>query len=713
MIGWDPKSYKIDRKPSFLISGEFHYFRVPKNDWKKRLELFQQAGGNCVATYIPWILHEPVEGDILFGDAPERDLEGFLKLCLELGIFVICRPGPYQYSEMKYDGLPGWLCENYPQILATDIHGRVFRKASVSYLHPVFLEKTKKWFDKVCPILSRYTLSKGGPVPFVQFDNELMGIHEWFSSGLDYNMEAMGFGKEDGLYTKFLIQRYENVNHLNTCYETHFKNFTEVRPVEDTSAENPANQRCMKDYQDFYFSTIAEYAVILTGWMRESGIDCDFIHNSANPNMNPHFLETVSRLKNNFLLGSDHYYNLDQDWESNNPTPKYAVKVFYSNEMLRLMGFPPTVFELPGGSASEWPPITPEDLKCCYLTNVALGMKGLNYYIFTGGPNPHNIGANGDSYDYGAPIGADNSIRPQYKIQKEFGAFLVENSWLANAERINDIHIGLDWEYSRSRHYCPKKSITGFNSTDAWCFLHKGLLITALCASYSPSFVNLYNDSFVQSIDKPLIVATSDCMAAAVQERLIQFVKNGGQLLLAPVIPYMDENFNPCTLLKEFLGGASSELCTEAFPRNNIGPVHNVASNVKLFKSLSQPDGAVNLAVEENSGSEIGWKKTYPGKGTVIWMGICWKHAKRQHSEMIKYVMEELNCNSQVIYCDNPNIWTSLQSDGRQSMLFIMNLFSSPMEAGIKVRWKDGSYTDTGIHHLSPMEVKTVKLVPN
>jgi len=60
-ISWNPKSYKIDGKPQFLISGEFHYFRVPKSDWEKRLKLFKEAGGNCVATYIPWILHEPVE----------------------------------------------------------------------------------------------------------------------------------------------------------------------------------------------------------------------------------------------------------------------------------------------------------------------------------------------------------------------------------------------------------------------------------------------------------------------------------------------------------------------------------------------------------------------------------------------------------------------------------------------------------------------------
>ena len=472
-ITWDPVCYKINGNPQFLISGEFHYFRVPKDDWRKRLELFKKAGGHCVATYIPWILHEPVEGDIRFGDIPERDLEGFLTLCREMDVAVICRPGPYQYSELKYDGLPGWLCENYPEIGARDVHGKVFRKASVSYLHPVFLEKTKLWFEAVCPIIARHTASQGGAVAFVQFDNELAGVHVWFSGGWDYHPETMGFGMENGRYPRFLQAKYRNIENLNQAYDSRFQAFRDVKPFAGSSPVRPEEYRRMKDYQDFYLDTLAEYSALLAEWLRNAGIDCDLVHNSANPNMNSYFLETVARLKPRFILGSDHYYNLDLDWESNNPSPKYAVKVFYSNEMLRLMGFPATVLELPGGSCSDWPPMTLEDLECCYMLNVALGMKGFNYYIFTGGPNPQKTGNNGASYDYGAAIGADGTIRPLYHLQKDFHEFLQAEIWLAEAERVNDLNMGLDWEHSRSRSFAGQ-SPGRFGNAEAWNFIQKG-----------------------------------------------------------------------------------------------------------------------------------------------------------------------------------------------------------------------------------------------
>jgi len=174
-VQWNERGYTVGGKPTFLVSGEFHYFRVPKSDWERRLKLFKEAGGNSIATYIPWILHEPTEGDIRFGDQPYRDLDGFLTLCRELEIYVTARPGPYQYSEMLFDGLPGWLCENYPEILARNVKGEAFRKSSVSYLHPLFLKKARTWFSKVAPVIAKHTVSRGGAVVFAQFDNELMG----------------------------------------------------------------------------------------------------------------------------------------------------------------------------------------------------------------------------------------------------------------------------------------------------------------------------------------------------------------------------------------------------------------------------------------------------------------------------------------------------------------------------------------------------------
>ncbi|MDG0809916.1 alpha-amylase family protein [Cohnella rhizosphaerae] len=354
------------------------------------------------------------------------------------------------------------------------------------------------------------------------------------------------------------------------------------------------DRRSVKDYQDFYFGSVAEYAVTLAGWMREAGIDCDLVHNSANPGSNAYHYETVRALGAGFVLGSDHYYNLNMDWNANNPTPKYALGALLSLESLRHMGFPPTVYELPAGSAADWPPIQPEDLSCCYMTNLAFGMKGLNYYVFTGGANPAGIGGDGDVYDYRAPIGPDGEIRPHYVALKAFGDFLRTNGWLAEADRVCDFRLGLDRELPRSKYYAA--DLEGFGSADAWAFLSKGLAITSLCASYSPGTLDLNTDAMLGRTDLPLLVASSENMAADVQRRLVRFVENGGRLLLAPVLPDKDEYFNPCTILADFLEGASCERLKVSYPDVQAGPAASIHVNGGLWAAKGMPAGASPIA---------------------------------------------------------------------------------------------------------------------
>ena len=179
-ITFDSTGYRVGGEPFYLNSGEFHYFRVPRADWRRRMQLLKDAGGNCVATYVPWVVHEPEEGRFSFSERDYDDLEGFLATAAEMGLYVIARPGPYQYSELLYAGLPHWLCDNYPEILARDVHGKPYRFYSVSYLHPLFLEKARRWYEAVCPILAKHTISRGGPIAFTQIDNELAGIHLWY-----------------------------------------------------------------------------------------------------------------------------------------------------------------------------------------------------------------------------------------------------------------------------------------------------------------------------------------------------------------------------------------------------------------------------------------------------------------------------------------------------------------------------------------------------
>ncbi len=704
-----PTSYVIEGNPTYLYSGEFHYFRVPKRDWRRRMRLFRDAGGNCLATYVPWLIHEPEEGRFVFGGRTgTHDLEGFLEMAAEEGLYVIARPGPYQYSELKYDGLAGWLCEGYPELHAHDLSGKIFRQSSLSYLHPAFLAKVERWFGEVCPRIARWTVSRGGPVAFAQFDNELGGIHTWFGS-LDYNAQTIGIGDPEGRFPRFLQKRYGDLARLNALYGSAFKSFAEVTPQAMPREPEVADIRRARDYFHFYQAMLAEYAQVLCDLMRRHGIDTPFVHNSAAPAMNAWFKPMAETITHPFVLGTDHYYTLGQDWAQNNPTPQHAVKAFVSFELLRNMGFPPTVFELPGGSLSDWPPVTPHDAKACYLMNLALGMKGSNYYILTGGPNVPGTGTTADVYDYGAAIGPRGEVRPLYQVQKEVGLFLRKNPWLTEAEQECGFRLGFDPELPIAELYGdPARGPWTFAPKDAWTFLHRGALSTAFCAGLSPSLADLGADDWKDERATPLVVVTSAVMARAVQEKLVRFLQTGGRLLLMPVLPTHDEQFEPCTILADYLGGVNTVKHVAQFCRVTVAGVENIYMNGELFALENLPDSAEEIGRDEISGKPLAALCRPSGGGAAIVLGFRWSQAKREHEAMLTGLLKRLGFKARLTG-SNPNVWATLRTAGKRSALFLMNLLSAPQETRVRYRPKwSGKMLDTGLQRLAPMSVKVV-----
>ncbi|WP_255349942.1 beta-galactosidase [Halolactibacillus sp. JCM 19043] len=119
MIEIKQKQIIIDGKPELLMVGEIHYFRTPRDQWGNRIEQLKESGCNAVSSYIPWVVHEELYGDIdLEGrQFPEHDLKAFIDLANDHDLYFFVRPGPFIMAEMKNDGIPYWLYEKYPEVI--------------------------------------------------------------------------------------------------------------------------------------------------------------------------------------------------------------------------------------------------------------------------------------------------------------------------------------------------------------------------------------------------------------------------------------------------------------------------------------------------------------------------------------------------------------------------------------------------------------------
>lgn len=146
----------LDEEETLLISGAMHYFRTLPEQWKDRLEKIAAAGFNCVETYAPWNLHEPIENTFDFSGM--LDVEKFIKTAEEVGLYVIFRPSPYICAEWEFGGLPSWLLKY------NDIAFRTMDK--------IYIEKIDRYYDMLIPKIKPLLASNGGPIIAVQIENE-------------------------------------------------------------------------------------------------------------------------------------------------------------------------------------------------------------------------------------------------------------------------------------------------------------------------------------------------------------------------------------------------------------------------------------------------------------------------------------------------------------------------------------------------------------
>ncbi len=149
-------SFYMDGKPVKIISGAFHYFRTVPEYWRDRLEKLRNLGCNTVETYIPWNMHEPEKGKFCFEGL--LDIERFVSLAQELGLYVILRPSPYICAEWEFGGLPAWLLREEGM------------KLRISY--PPFLKHVEEYYRVLLPKLAPMQCTRGGPVILMQVENE-------------------------------------------------------------------------------------------------------------------------------------------------------------------------------------------------------------------------------------------------------------------------------------------------------------------------------------------------------------------------------------------------------------------------------------------------------------------------------------------------------------------------------------------------------------
>lgn len=166
MGGKNPKGEEINvtsryftrnGKPWIGVMGEFHFSRYSRENWHRELAKMKAGGITIVSTYLFWIYHEEIEGEMDFGG--DNDIRAFIEECKDVGLDVVIRIGPWAHGECRNGAFPDWLLKKDYKL----------RDNNEEYLAVV-----KKWYQSIYNEVKGLFYKDGGNIIAVQIENEFV-----------------------------------------------------------------------------------------------------------------------------------------------------------------------------------------------------------------------------------------------------------------------------------------------------------------------------------------------------------------------------------------------------------------------------------------------------------------------------------------------------------------------------------------------------------
>ncbi|KAF3045591.1 hypothetical protein E8E12_010328 [Didymella heteroderae] len=159
VVEWDNGSLQVNGERVIIMSGEFHYARLPVPElWLDIFHKFRANGMNTVSIYFFWSYHSASKGTYDF-TTPGKDIQRLFDAAKEAGLYVIARPGPYMNAETNGGGFALW---------TSDGSGGTYRTSDETYR-----KAWSEWIAEVGPIIAKNQITNGGPIILTQVENEL------------------------------------------------------------------------------------------------------------------------------------------------------------------------------------------------------------------------------------------------------------------------------------------------------------------------------------------------------------------------------------------------------------------------------------------------------------------------------------------------------------------------------------------------------------
>ena len=670
-----------DNKKVFLNSGEIHYFRIKQEFWDKHLEAAIEAGLTTVSTYVPWAWHEAEESvfDFEGNTCPERNLIGWLQKCQAFGLHCIVKPGPFILAEFRGAGLPDWFLDQYgDSCKMRNSKGEIVPSDGVNLFHEKYLEKTKAWYNHIMPLISKYQVSSGGPIIMMQICNEI-GVFSWLARQADYG------GTVKQRFISYLTEKFKNIDQVNALWGTNYTNFSKVELPPDGKLPYASRQDRGRDYEwhVFWRTYYGDYLRMLSKLAREMGVNVPLYHNLPGwiygngyefP-VNITMYDDLFGDKSEILFGVDHipeflsYRNLHDDRIINDITSA-------------MQGSKPLfAAEFQCGSREYHVVTNPREMELFYKASIANGLTGWNFYMFSQGRNPARKGYSGDTFYWFNPLTPEGERTSAYPLVKRMSSIIHQlEDVIVNSRRKAEICVLFYPPYYATELERPvdgNAELTYTPSAIRRPAYFDGLLkaLQVLNIDYDMSDLSKATANELNSY-KQVWAFCTDEMNAPDQQLIVDYTRNGGNMVIFPYLPDREMNQKPCSIIRDALEiyPSGTEVIDspliDIFNRKDI----KCANPQTIYSGKALLDAEIIATTLK--GSVCGFKKRL-GKGMLLHLGTWIGYDTEGHKPVYKDILNSANARLRQAHSDNEFLIARERfTDKKTGILFMANYYN-------------------------------------
>lgn len=183
-----------------------------------------------------------------------------------------------------------------------------------------------------------------------------------------------------------------------------------------------------------------------------------------------------------------------------------------------------------------------------------------------------------------------------------------------------------------------------------------------------------------------LVLTANEIMDAASQEKLVEYVRRGGTLIVFPMLPKFDRKFASCRIMEEKFGihvkgRASSN-------RVYMGRLRDIP--------VPQPPWVLagsdlRVLATDAHGDVVGIEKRF-GKGRIRMFGFFVYYTIEEHPELLAQMMECAKV-SRNAWTDNNALHVECPRSGREGILFVGNFHRATRSSEVWVQNPRGADT--------------------